>query len=159
MAAAPPPPPLSPASPTRHSASNTIKPAEISSRRTAQVARHLSSASRQPVNMAFQIRKVAPPNTLEHRVYIEKDGVPVSPFHDIPLYANADQTILNMVVEIPRWTNAKLEVSFCRRDAREEKREEGRYTDADRRAITDLQGRAAQPYQAGHQEGQAPLRP
>jgi hypothetical protein len=23
----------------------------------------------------------------EHRVYIEKDGLPISPFHDIPLYA------------------------------------------------------------------------
>lgn len=62
---------------------------------------------------AYTTRKVAAPYTLEHRVYIEKDGVPVSPFHDIPLYANAEQTILNMVVEIPRWTNAKLEVSFA----------------------------------------------
>ena len=55
-------------------------------------------------------RKVGAPHTLEHRIYIEKDGVPVSPFHDIPLYANEQQTILNMVVEIPRWTNAKQEV-------------------------------------------------
>lgn len=64
----------------------------------------------------YNLRKVAAANTLEHRVYIEKDGVPVSPFHDIPLYANQEQTILNMVVEIPRWTNAKLEVRFfaCR---------------------------------------------
>jgi len=60
----------------------------------------------------YNLRKVAAANTLEHRVYIEKDGVPVSPFHDIPLYANQEQTILNMVVEIPRWTNAKLEVRF-----------------------------------------------
>lgn len=60
----------------------------------------------------YTTRKVAAPHTLEHRVYIEKDGVPVSAFHDIPLYANAEQTILNMIVEIPRWTNAKLEVSF-----------------------------------------------
>ena len=58
----------------------------------------------------FTARKVGAPNTLEHRVYIEKDGVPVSPFHDIPLYANEQQTVLNMVVEIPRWTNAKQEV-------------------------------------------------
>jgi hypothetical protein len=58
----------------------------------------------------YTVRKVAAPNTLEHRVYIEKDGQPVSPFHDIPLYANQEQNILNMVVEIPRWTNAKLEV-------------------------------------------------
>ena len=58
----------------------------------------------------YSVRKNAAPNTLEHRVYIEKDGVPVSPFHDIPLYANQERTILNMIVEIPRWTNAKLEV-------------------------------------------------
>lgn len=60
----------------------------------------------------YTLRKVAAPHTLEHRVYIEKDGVPISAFHDIPLYANAEQTVLNMIVEIPRWTNAKLEVSF-----------------------------------------------
>lgn len=61
--------------------------------------------------MSYTTRKVAAPYTLEHRVYIEKDGVPVSPFHDIPLFANQEKTILNMIVEIPRWTNAKLEVS------------------------------------------------
>ncbi|KAK8138663.1 Inorganic pyrophosphatase [Apiospora sp. TS-2023a] len=61
--------------------------------------------------MAYSVRKVAAPNTLEHRVYVEKDGVPVSPFHDIPLYADQEKGILNMVVEIPRWTNAKLEIS------------------------------------------------
>lgn len=62
--------------------------------------------------MPYSLRKVGAPHTLEHRVYIEKDGVPVSPFHDVPLYANQEQTILNMIVEIPRWTNAKLEVSL-----------------------------------------------
>ncbi|KAF1854896.1 hypothetical protein Lal_00003783 [Lupinus albus] len=72
-----------------------------------------TSRSKQKPDMAsnYTVRKVAAPNTLEHRVYIEKDGQPVSPFHDIPLYANQEQTILNMVVEIPRWTNAKLEIS------------------------------------------------
>jgi len=59
----------------------------------------------------YTTRKIAAPYTLEHRIYIEKDGVPVSPFHDIPLYANSQQTVLNMVVEIPRWTNAKQEIS------------------------------------------------
>ena len=38
------------------------------------------------------------------------DGQPISPWQDIPLFANADRTVLNMVVEIPRWTNAKMEV-------------------------------------------------
>lgn len=60
---------------------------------------------------AYAVRKNGAPNTLEHRIYIEKDGVPVSPFHDVPLYANEQQTVLNMIVEIPRWTNAKMEVN------------------------------------------------
>lgn len=30
--------------------------------------------------------------------------------HDIPLYADGSGSVLNMVVEIPRWTNAKMEV-------------------------------------------------
>ncbi|KAM0799338.1 putative inorganic pyrophosphatase [Usnea florida] len=59
----------------------------------------------------YTVRKNAAPNTLEHRIYVEKDGVPLSPFHDIPLYANEQQTVLNMIVEIPRWTNAKMEIS------------------------------------------------
>ncbi|SLM40053.1 inorganic pyrophosphatase [Lasallia pustulata] len=59
----------------------------------------------------YTVRKNGAPNTLEHRIFIEKDGVPLSPFHDIPLYANEQQTVLNMIVEIPRWTNAKMEIS------------------------------------------------
>ncbi|KAI1817876.1 inorganic pyrophosphatase [Poronia punctata] len=98
----------------------------IASQRSVQLARHFSSspsssfdpnlhkpAAERSSTMAspYSVRKVAAPNTLEHRVYFEKDGVPISPFHDIPLYANQEQTILNMIVEIPRWTNAKLEIS------------------------------------------------
>ncbi|TIA46021.1 pyrophosphatase-domain-containing protein [Aureobasidium pullulans] len=82
--------------------------------RTAQVARHLSATTRSSHNMSspkYSVRSVGAPHTLEHRIFIEKDGQPVSPFHDIPLYANEQQTILNMVVEIPRWTNAKQEIS------------------------------------------------
>ena len=60
--------------------------------------------------MAYSVRKVAAANTLEHRVFIEKDGQPISAWHDIPLYANEQQTVLNMVVEVPRWSNAKMEV-------------------------------------------------
>jgi inorganic pyrophosphatase len=66
----------------------------------------MSSKSRSP----YSARKVGAPHTLDHRVYLEKDGVPISPFHDVPLYANEQQTILNMIVEVPRWTNAKMEV-------------------------------------------------
>ncbi|KAA0195665.1 Inorganic pyrophosphatase [Fasciolopsis buskii] len=35
---------------------------------------------------------------------------PISPFHDIPLYADKQKQLFNMVVEIPRWTNAKMEI-------------------------------------------------
>ncbi|CAG0913437.1 unnamed protein product [Notodromas monacha] len=40
-----------------------------------------------------------------------EDGKYVSPFHDIPLYADVDNQVFNMVVEIPRWSNAKMEVA------------------------------------------------
>lgn len=43
--------------------------------------------------------------------FSENDKNPISPLHDIPLYANESKTVCNMVVEIPRWTNAKMEVS------------------------------------------------
>ena len=59
----------------------------------------------------YKVRHIGAKNTLDYRAFIEKDGSPISPFHDIPLYANEQQTVLNMVVEIPRWTNAKQEVS------------------------------------------------
>ncbi|KAF8544305.1 putative inorganic pyrophosphatase [Trichophaea hybrida] len=62
------------------------------------------------MSSTYTTRKIGQPNTLEHRIFIEKDGVPVSPFHDIPLYANEQKTLFNMVVEIPRWTNGKLEI-------------------------------------------------
>ncbi|CEI96124.1 Putative Inorganic pyrophosphatase [Rhizopus microsporus] len=49
--------------------------------------------------------------TESFRVYLEKDGKIISPFHDIPLYVDpSEKSIVNMVVEIPRWTNAKVEV-------------------------------------------------
>ena len=58
----------------------------------------------------YTLRKTGKPNTLDYRVYYEKDGTPISSWHDIPLYANEEKNVLNMVVEIPRWTNAKFEV-------------------------------------------------
>ncbi|KAJ3126524.1 Inorganic pyrophosphatase [Nowakowskiella sp. JEL0407] len=62
--------------------------------------------------MSYKPRVVGAPNSLDHRVFFEnQDGKVVSPFHDIPLYANAEKTLFNFVVEIPRWSNAKLEIS------------------------------------------------
>ncbi|KAK1751088.1 inorganic pyrophosphatase [Echria macrotheca] len=61
----------------------------------------------------YTVRKVGRPFTKDYRVYFErrKDGIPISPFHDIPLYHDKDKGILNMVVEVPRWSNAKFEIS------------------------------------------------
>lgn len=96
------------------------------SSRAHLISRHLSSSTHSlpflsgrmahPATAAtgYGVRKNGAPNTLEHRIFFEKDGVPISPFHDIPLYANDQHTVLNMVVEIPRWTNAKMEVSIIK---------------------------------------------
>ncbi len=110
------------------SASNptNLYPSSISISRAQQVARHLSNTADKKLEMSglpvsdkgynanapsqYAVRKNGAANTPEYRIYIEKDGVVVSPFHDIPLYANEQQTVLNMIVEIPRWTNAKMEV-------------------------------------------------
>lgn len=57
-------------------------------------------------------------NLINHAVLIFSGNEfgPISPFHDIPLVASAEQHTYNMVVEVPRWTNAKMEVcvhKFC----------------------------------------------
>jgi len=50
--------------------------------------------------------------TDSYRIFLKEDGKVVSPFHDIDLYPNpADETILNMIVEVSRFTNAKMEIS------------------------------------------------
>jgi len=59
-------------------------------------------------------RYIGAPNTLEHRLYLESPSNPgpiLSPWHDIPLFYDQNAGILNMIVEVPRWTNAKMEVS------------------------------------------------
>ncbi|AGO12369.1 AaceriAER015Cp [[Ashbya] aceris (nom. inval.)] len=61
--------------------------------------------------MSYTTRQIGAKNTLDYKVFIEKAGKVVSPFHDIPLYADEENQIFNMVVEIPRWTNAKLEIT------------------------------------------------
>ncbi|CAE6340856.1 inorganic pyrophosphatase [Rhizoctonia solani] len=79
-------------------------------RRLVQHTSHLRAFSTSAM-ARYTTRLIGAPNTLEHRVYIEKDGQPVSPFHDIPLFADQNAGILNMIVEVPRWTNAKMEIS------------------------------------------------
>lgn len=44
------------------------------------------------------------------RVWLEQDGNPISFWHDVPLYPDEkNNNIVNIYVEIPRWTDAKIE--------------------------------------------------
>ncbi|KAK9327939.1 inorganic pyrophosphatase [Lipomyces starkeyi] len=79
--------------------------------RLLQLSSHNRTLSTLAMASGYTTRAIGAANTLEHRLFIEKDGVPISPFHDIPLFANEQKTVLNMIVEVPRWTNAKLEIS------------------------------------------------
>ncbi|ROL42729.1 Inorganic pyrophosphatase [Anabarilius grahami] len=52
------------------------------------------------------------PNSTDYRIYLKtSDGKYISPFHDIPLYVADEQILFNMVVEVPRWSNAKMEIA------------------------------------------------
>lgn len=108
----------------------------------------------------------------------------MSPFHDIPLYASADGAVLNMVVEIPRWTNAKMEVYRSKGAGNSMQEGEGRgtldvhahththtcigtfsctytlrhYCTAIGFTLADQRGEFSKPHQTGHQEGEAPIR-
>lgn len=57
------------------------------------------------------IQTIGGPDPLSSRIFFTSNGRRISPWHDIPLYADEANGILNMVVEIPKGTNAKLEVS------------------------------------------------
>ncbi|XP_031639771.1 inorganic pyrophosphatase-like isoform X2 [Contarinia nasturtii] len=53
------------------------------------------------------------PNSKNYRIYYtNQDGHAISPMHDIPLFVNGSQNVYNMVVEIPRWTQSKMEISL-----------------------------------------------
>ncbi|KAH8168416.1 inorganic pyrophosphatase domain-containing protein [Sarocladium implicatum] len=59
---------------------------------------------------SLSLREVGARNTIDWRVWLEKDGEPVSFWHDIPLYADkSKKNIISFYVEIPRWTDAKIE--------------------------------------------------
>jgi len=60
----------------------------------------------------YQIYERGAANTTDYKIFFKdaKNNF-ISPFHDIPLYADEGNKFFNMVVEIPRWTNAKMEIS------------------------------------------------
>ncbi len=87
----------------------------------------LISATVHVRSMAYSVEEHGSQYSLDYRAYfskcsfvmfafiyrfVEKGGEYVSPFHDIPLYANAEKTVCNMIMEVPRWSNAKMEVRY-----------------------------------------------
>ncbi|XP_053980435.1 inorganic pyrophosphatase isoform X2 [Hylaeus anthracinus] len=63
-------------------------------------------------NMSYTTIERGTLNTVDYRIYFKNNAGPISPMHDIPLYADEANKIVNMVVEIPRWTNAKMEINL-----------------------------------------------
>ncbi|KAJ5798966.1 inorganic pyrophosphatase [Penicillium pulvis] len=60
-------------------------------------------------NITIEETSISQPG--ETRLYFQQNGQMISPWHDIPLFADREYGILNMVVEIPRETNAKMEIT------------------------------------------------
>jgi len=83
----------------------------LSSAKRAFTSSSSSSATSIPKMNNPSTRLIGAPNTLEHRVYLENNGTVISAFHDLPLFANEQHNVFNMIVEVPRWTNAKMEIS------------------------------------------------
>lgn len=51
--------------------------------------------------------------TESHRLFFKNaDGKIISPLHDIPLSNSEGVNEFNMVVEVPRWSNAKMEINL-----------------------------------------------
>ncbi|XP_071808703.1 inorganic pyrophosphatase-like [Asterias amurensis] len=62
---------------------------------------------------SYTIEEKGPANSLQYRIFFKNaSGNYISPFHDIPLTpsGSSDPAVFNMVVEVPRWTNAKMEI-------------------------------------------------
>jgi len=50
-------------------------------------------------------------NSLEYRLFLKDgSGKVISPMHDIPMLSG--EGVYNMVVEVPRWSNAKIEIDL-----------------------------------------------
>ncbi|KAG5370226.1 Inorganic pyrophosphatase [Yarrowia sp. C11] len=70
--------------------------------------------------MSYKTRTNGQLYTKEFKLYIENEaGEPISAFHDIPVYPDTGKIrfeqpksdVVNMVVEVPRWSNAKMEIN------------------------------------------------
>ncbi|XP_041970256.1 inorganic pyrophosphatase [Aricia agestis] len=63
-------------------------------------------------NKMYVAEERGSPYSPEYRVFFKDATGPISPMHDIPLWADRARRLAHMVVEVPRWTNAKMEISL-----------------------------------------------
>jgi inorganic pyrophosphatase len=59
--------------------------------------------------MSYATKQIGVFGSFDYQLYHTKDGVPVSLVHDLPLWADKEKGIINIFIEIPRGTHAKLE--------------------------------------------------
>lgn len=60
---------------------------------------------------SWAIKEEGAPETLEYRVFFNKDSAARSPWHDIPLFADEASNLVNYVNEIPKGSRAKMEIA------------------------------------------------
>ena len=60
--------------------------------------------------MSYEIEEVGIKGTDSYRLFFKRNKQYISPFHDVKLFTTTPG-VYRMIVEIPRWTNAKLEIS------------------------------------------------
>jgi inorganic pyrophosphatase len=72
----------------------------------------LGAASRLSFASCFSTVTEGSKYATDYKTYLKlPDGKVGSFFHDIPLNLNKDKRTVNVVIEIPRWSNAKFEIS------------------------------------------------
>jgi len=73
-------------------------------------ALHTTSPCTMPV-AAYTSEERGVRGTTSYRVFLRDSAGAISPFHDIPYRAGANT--FHAVIEVPRWSNAKMEVDTC----------------------------------------------
>lgn len=91
---------------TKMSQSLTKNQNAIARARLGLALNHLSGASKPFTSVALGSKYT----NLYKNFAVDSNGKVVSYFHDIPLDLNTGARTANMVVEVPRWSNAKFEI-------------------------------------------------
>jgi len=67
---------------------------------------------RKTIALAFKYKPEGTFGNADYRgFFVNENGSKISPFHEIPLWANETHKIANIVVEIPKGTQPKMEIS------------------------------------------------